>query len=84
MTTKTCTYRTSDEELLEVEALLAASHPEKWGNYVPKNNCCDRIGYELTYGKHKAEWIDDPLPMPEDVVSLAAALGGLRAKYGCK
>lgn len=88
ITVNACTFKASDEEMRSLEVLLAASKPEKWGNYTPENKCCDRIAYELTYGEdadqHKAEWIDDPLPMPDDLVKVAAELGKLRRAHPCK
>lgn len=84
ITVNACTFKASDAEMQSLETLLAASKPEKWGNYTPENKCCDRISYELTYDEHKAEWIDDPLPMPEDLVKLASELGKLRRAHPCK
>jgi hypothetical protein len=81
MTRKTCSMHVTAEELRDVETLLAASHPEKWGSYFPENRCCDRVEYKLTYDNHSAEWIDSPPPMPADLVDLDRALADLRSKY---
>ncbi len=81
MTQKTCSYQATAEEMQSIEALLAASHPEKWGTYFPQNKCCDRIEYKLTYGKFSGEWIDAGPPMPRDLAKLSDALGELRRKY---
>jgi len=86
MAGKSCSSDATTEELSNVEKLLARTKPAEWGRYVPENECCDRIRYRLTleeaHQKHSAEWIDDPQPMPEDLVRLAEALSGLRRKYG--
>ncbi|HKR65216.1 MAG TPA: hypothetical protein VJZ00_15905 [Thermoanaerobaculia bacterium] len=80
---KECTFRATAEELDHFTSILGRSKPDQWGRYVPENSCCDRITYTLTYDRYKAEWIDDPLPMPEDLVALNKALNDLRAKHAC-
>jgi hypothetical protein len=86
MAGKSCSSRAGSEELSNLRKLLGRTKPEKWGRYVPENECCDRITYTLTLEeadqKYNAEWIDDPQPMPEDLVKLAEALSGLQRKHG--
>jgi hypothetical protein len=81
MTRKSCAYDATSEELAKIETLLANARPSEWGSYVPESRCCDRVEYRLTFGPHTAIWIDDPLPLPEDVVKLSEALAELRHKY---
>jgi hypothetical protein len=92
MTGKSCSYRATEEEIQRFEELLTAATPEKWSaSYAPENRCCDRIEYTLTFDeadrRFTTEWIDGPLPMPEDLVALSAAIAGgsessLRRHYG--
>jgi hypothetical protein len=79
-----CTTKGTAEELERIETLLATSHSETWGKYIPENPCCDRIEYKLTYDKYTAEWIDDPLPMPADLVKLSEELARIRQVHACK
>lgn len=70
-----------DADVAPIEKLLAAARPREWKeSYVPENPCCDRIQYTLTYDEAGVEpvtsWIDDPLPMPEDLVALSRAIVG--------
>ncbi len=92
MTGRSCSYRATEDELARFDELLAAATPEKWrDSYAPENRCCDRIEYMLTFDeadqKFATEWIDDPLPMPEDLVAISDAVVGasetsLRRRYG--
>lgn len=64
-----------------IETLLAKARPGEWkASYVPENPCCDRIEYVLTYDQAgdvvTTKWIDDPLPMPADLVALSQAIVG--------
>lgn len=73
-----CTFTTS---AAPIEALLAKARPQEWkASYVPENACCDRFEYTLTYDeageKTTVKWIDDPLPMPDDLVALSNAIVG--------
>ena len=65
-----------------IEEILASAQPQRWkGSYVPENACCDRIEYVLTYDEAgtitTTKWIDDPLPMPADLVALSNAIVGM-------
>ena len=88
ITRKACSYEVSDAAVDEIEALLAESRPHKWGSYVPESRCCDRVEYSLVYadsrGENRAVWIDNPLPLPEDVVKLSKAMAALRNKYSAE
>jgi len=91
-----CTYTASADDLRRVEELLAKARPREWKeSYVPENPCCDRIEYTLTFDeagtKTTTKWIDDPLPMPEDLVAVSNAIVGgeatsvrMRATERCK
>jgi hypothetical protein len=73
-----CTFTTDPAP---IEQLLAKARPREWkDSYVPENQCCDRIHYTLTYDeagvKTITSWIDDPLPMPDDLVALSSAIVG--------
>lgn len=73
-----CTFTTSPDP---IEALLAKARPGEWKeSYVPENACCDRYEYTLAYdeagAKTTTKWIDDPLPMPDDLVALSQAMVG--------
>jgi len=73
-----CTFTT---DAGGIEAILAKARPNDWKeSYVPENTCCDRIEYTLTYDeagvKKTTTWIDDPLPMPADLVALSDAIVG--------
>ncbi len=75
---RTCTF---DAPVDRIEALLADARPGEWKeSYVPENDCCDRISYRLVYdeaGRMTAtSWIDDPLPMPADLIALSGAIIG--------
>jgi hypothetical protein len=92
MMRKSCSYRATEEEMKRFEELLTAAQPDRWRtSYAPEDRCCDRIEYTLTFQeadrKFTTEWIDDPQPMPADLVALAAAITGgaetsLRRRYG--
>lgn len=64
-------------DLERFESLLAGAHAWR-ESYVPENRCCDRIEYTLTLqmgGKtHRTVWIDDPLPLPNDLSAMRDAL----------
>jgi hypothetical protein len=88
---KSCTFEASAEERARFETLLANARPDTWAaEYVPENPCCDRIGYTMTVDEagvqRKVEWIDDPEPMPKDLVALVQAMSGVapsvRTEYG--
>lgn len=88
---KSCSYRASSEELQRFQSLIDAATPERWSAaYIPEDSCCDRFQYALTATigekETKTSWIDDPLPMPADLVAIADALitteQSLRVKYG--
>ena len=73
-----CTFTTSPQP---IAALLANAKPKEWNeSYVPENPCCDRIEYTLTYDeagvKTTTKWIDDPLPMPDDLLAVSGAIVG--------
>jgi hypothetical protein len=78
MNGRECTFQISADG---VEALLANARPSEWKeDYLPENKCCDRVEYTLTYDEAGAgtttKWIDDPLPMPADLVALSNAIVG--------
>ena len=91
---KSCSSDASAAELSRFEKLLAAARPDTWAaDYVPENRCCDRIEYTLTVNERgapetKVVWIDDPEPMPKDLVALVRAVSGaapsLRTEHGEK
>lgn len=90
---RSCTFRATDEEMRRFREILANARPESWSDsYIPKDPCCDRFEYELTLDeagtKRTVKWIDDPLPMPEDLAALTNAMVGpppsLRVTYGAK
>jgi hypothetical protein len=75
---RACTF-TADAA--RIEALLAKARPAEWKeSYFPENPCCDRFEYTLTYdeagAKTATKWVDDPLPMPADLVALSQAIVG--------
>jgi len=91
MNGKRCEFRATDEELARVTSILGAAKPDAWkDSYVPAESCCDRIYYRLKIeqggGTRTLSWIDDPLPMPEDLIALTRAIIGgpesLRVRYG--
>jgi hypothetical protein len=91
MNGKRCSFRATAEELSRIERLLGSARAEEWSpSYVPAEQCCDRIHYELSVAqgesKRTVEWIDDPLPMPADLVALSSAIMGgtdsVRVRYG--
>lgn len=91
MNGKRCEFRATDEELERVSAILGAAKPDGWqDSYIPAERCCDRIEYTMTLeqrgGARTIRWIDDPLPMPEDLLALTGAMVGgaesLRVRYG--
>jgi hypothetical protein len=93
MTRKSCTFPATEEEMGRFRELLANARPDAWSDsYVPKDSCCDRFEYELTLDlagkKRTVKWIDDPAPMPKDLVALTSAMVGtppsLRVTYGAK
>lgn len=68
-------------DVAAIDELLSSARPREWKeSYVPENQCCDRIHYTLTYDdagvKTVTSWIDDPLPMPADLVALSNAIVG--------
>lgn len=90
---KRCVYRATDAEMERFLELLTQAQPESWKeSYVPENACCDRFEYEMVLDeagtKHTVRWIDDPQPMPKDLVALTNAIVGpdpsLRTTYGTK
>lgn len=86
---KRCTFQASEEERLRFRELLTAARPERWApSYVPEEHCCDRIEYTLTLDAGRTtttRWIDEPLPMPDDLTALADRIVGgsesLRVTY---
>jgi hypothetical protein len=90
---KSCTFRATAEEMRRFRELVANARPDAWEeSYVPKDPCCDRFEYRLTLDvageKHSTKWMDDPLPMPEDLAALTSAMVGappsLRVTYSGK
>ena len=91
MNGRSCEFRATDQELAHLTAILGAAKPDGWADsYVPQDRCCDRIYYRLKIeqrgGSRTISWIDDPLPMPDDLVALTGALVGgadsVRVRYG--
>lgn len=91
MNGKLCEFRATDEELARIEQILGDARPDAWSDsYVPAERCCDRIYYRLKIeqrgGTRTLSWIDDPLPMPDDLLALTRAIIGgpesLRVRYG--
>jgi hypothetical protein len=90
MTGKRCEFTLTDTETGTISTILEDAAPSAWSqSYVPEDPCCDRIEYEMTISIggeiHSVVWIDDPLPMPEDLRKLVNAItagpDNLRAKY---
>ena len=82
-----CSYTAAADELARFGQLVAAARPRAWReSYIPANPCCDRIEWTLKLtedgSSYTTKWIDDPLPMPDDLTALADAVRGLSAK-GC-
>ncbi len=72
-----CSSKVTDLE--RFDALLANARPEQWRvSYLPENPCCDRFEYDLTVdiagATRRTKWIDDPLPMPNDLTAIGDAL----------
>jgi hypothetical protein len=72
-----CSSNVTDLE--RFDALLANARPGQWReSYLPENPCCDRFEYALTVDiagtTHRTRWIDDPLPMPNDLTAIGDAL----------
>ncbi|HEX2835771.1 MAG TPA: hypothetical protein VHW00_22370 [Thermoanaerobaculia bacterium] len=85
---KSCSFEASADELRRFTELLAAARPGNWKeSYAPENRCCDRIEYTLSYDAAgtvtKSSWIDDPLPMPDDLTALSEALSALKNAHAC-
>ena len=64
-----------------IETLLANADADQWKeSYLSEDPCCDRFEYTLTYEQAgdvvTTKWIDDPPPMPKDLVALANAIVG--------
>lgn len=75
---KSCSYQADAAELSRIEQLLGETKRGAWkAEYIPENPCCDRIEYTLTVDEAGAltttKWIDDPPPMPRDLVALGDA-----------
>ncbi|HEX9982528.1 MAG TPA: hypothetical protein VGF69_04630 [Thermoanaerobaculia bacterium] len=86
MTSKSCTFDATAEELATFGRLVGTANAEGWAaSYAPENECCDRIEYLLTVDEAgkvgKTRWIDDPKPLPADVTALAQAFAKLRETY---
>jgi hypothetical protein len=86
-----CSFDATPAERERFDTLLANARPAGWkDSYVPEDNCCDRIEYRMTVVRageeRKIVWIDDPLPMPNDLQGIASAVTGvapsLRTEYG--
>lgn len=78
---KVCTYEAGGAELRRIRRLLGDAHPREWKpSYTPQNTCCDRIEYVLFIDEAsvvtRTQWIDEPLPMPADLVALSNAIVG--------
>lgn len=78
---RTCTYTATDAERARFAQLIANAKPNAWAeSYAPKDNCCDRIQYDLTLDlggtQKKTTWVDDPAPMPQDLAALVEAITG--------
>lgn len=78
---RTCTFQLGDEELGSIRDLLAKARPREWkDSYIPENPCCDRFEYTLNIDEagvqSTTKWIDDPEPMPADLMALADAIVG--------
>jgi hypothetical protein len=76
-----CTFTAAAEDVDRIEELLARARPREWkDSYEPKETCCDRFAYTLTYDEAgtvtETRWIDHPLPMPKDLAALADAIVG--------
>ncbi|MDP9191053.1 MAG: hypothetical protein M3P06_05060 [Acidobacteriota bacterium] len=93
MSGRSCTFRATEEEIRRFKELLTNARPETWEqSYIPKDSCCDRFEYELVLdeagAKQTVTWIDDPQPMPKDLVALTDAMVGappsLRVTYGAQ
>ncbi len=87
-----CAFTATADELRRFETLIDKARPESWRpSYVPENKCCDRFEWTLKLeqgGKtYETEWIDDPLPMPNELTALAEAItshrdaASLRSRY---
>lgn len=88
---KSCSFDAAPEDVARFEELLRNAKPEAWAeSYVPENSCCDRFEYVLTIDeagvKRTVRWIDDPLPMPQDLEAISNAMTGgadsLRVRFG--
>jgi hypothetical protein len=93
ITDRTCTFQASESERQTFASLVAAARPAGWKpSYKPEEDCCDRIEYDLTLIRDGAEaktsWIDEPLPMPEDLSAITNALindaTSIRVLYGAR
>jgi hypothetical protein len=93
MTGKVCAMAASEADMARFNTLLTNARPNTWSaSYIPKESCCDRFEYQLTLDeagtKHAVKWIDDPLPMPNDLAALTDAMVGgaesLRVRYGAQ
>ena len=76
-----CSYEATPDELRRIRRLLAGARPREWKpSYTPQNTCCDRIEYALFIDEAsvvtRTQWIDAPLPMPDDLVALSNAIVG--------
>lgn len=84
---KRCTFDATPDERERLTTLLGQADPDAWkATYAPEDYCCDRIEYALKVDEagvvRETAWIDDPLPMPDDLQALVQALGDLRRTYG--
>lgn len=93
MNGRSCSYELTADELARWDRIVDAAKPDAWNeSYAPEDRCCDRIEYKLTLDRAGAqratEWIDDPLPMPADLLAIANAVTGpppsLRMDYGTR